>query len=96
MFKKQPQTITDLLNSFLRDNSLETPLLQRKAINAWDKIAGKAICKYTMEKSIRNQTLFIKISSPALRNNLVMMKSDLVNKINHEVGNRIINDIRFY
>ena len=39
----------------IRQNGLETPLLQKRLIEAWDNIAGEMIAKYTTEKYIRNQ-----------------------------------------
>ncbi len=43
MFKQHPQGISDLLQKFLRQNSLETPLQQRRLINAWDEVTGAVI-----------------------------------------------------
>lgn len=96
MFKREVQGISDLVNVFLRQNGLEMPLLQKRLIDAWGKVAGKVIDRYTEEKYIRNQVLFVKISRPALRSDLSMMRTDLVNRLNQEVGARIIIDIRFY
>jgi len=96
MFKRDVHDINDLVNQFLRQNGLEMPLLQKRLIDAWGKVAGKVIKRYTEEKYIRNQVLFVKISRPALRSDLSMMRSELVNRLNQEVGARIIIDIRFY
>jgi hypothetical protein len=52
--------------------------------------------RYTEEKYISHQVLFVKISRPALRSDLSMMRTELVNRLNQEVGARIIIDIRFY
>ncbi len=96
MFKQHPQGISDLLQKFLRQNSLETPLQQRRLINAWDEVAGAVITQYTEEKYIRNQTLCVKIINPALRADLQMRRSELVKELNSRVGALIITDIRIY
>jgi len=96
MFKQHPQGISDLLQKFLRQNSLETPLLQRRLINSWDEVAGAVITQYTEEKYIRNQTLCVKIINPALRADLQMRRSELVKELNSRVGALIITDIRIY
>ena len=70
--------------------------MQRRLIDSWGKVAGKAIDKYTGEKFIRNQILFVKIINPALRADLSMMRERLVNNLNVEVGARIITDIKFF
>lgn len=96
MFKRNMVPLSEVLQRFLRENGLETPLQQKRLIDSWEKIAGKAVARYTQEKFIRNQTLFVKISNPALRADLSMMREELVNRLNQEVGSRLITEIRFY
>lgn len=96
MFRRKVEILDDVLNHFLRNEGLETPLLQRRLINAWEEIAGKTVAKYTQEKLIKNQTLFVKIINPALKADLTMMRSELIRKLNAYVGSMLIADIKFY
>lgn len=96
MFRRDVQSISDLLNMYLRREGLETPLLQRRAIDAWEKVVGADVARYTGEKFIKNQTLFVKILSPALRQDLTMMRTKLVKRINEAVGSMVIADVRIY
>ena len=96
MFKRKALPLDQIVQQFLRESGLETPLQQKRLIASWEKVAGNAVARYTQEKFIRNQTLFIKISNPALRADLSMMREELVNRLNQEIGSRLITDIRFY
>lgn len=96
MFKKHPELLHDILKRFLREEGLETPLLQQRAVAAWEKVTGSLGARYTAEKYIRNQVLFVKITNPALRQDLMMMRSQLVKRINEAVGAAIITDVRIY
>lgn len=96
MFRRDVQSISDLLNMYLRREGLETPLLQRRAIDAWENVVGAGVARYTGEKFIKNQTLFVKILSPALRQDLTMMRTQLVKRINEAVGSMVIADVRIY
>lgn len=96
MFKNQVTPLDELLRKFIRDEGLETPLLQQRAIDAWNTVTGAAVQRYTGEKFIRNQILFIKITSPALRQDLSMMHTQLTRRINEAVGSSIISDVRVY
>ncbi len=96
MFKREVLPIDKIVNMFLRQNGLETPLLQKRLVDAWDSMAGKTIARYTEDKFIRNQVLYVKISSPAMRSDLSMIRTELVNKLNQHVGARIIIDIKFF
>ena len=96
MFRRDVQSISDLLNMYLRREGLETPLLQKRAVDAWDTLMGPSIVRYTGEKFIKNQTLFVKILNPALRQDLTMMRSRITKRINESVGSQVIVDVRIY
>lgn len=80
----------------LRVQGLETPLLQKRLIDAWPVVAGPAIARYTQEVYIRNQTLYVRLSSPALRAELSMRCQELVQQLNDYVQSQVIADIRFH
>ena len=96
MFRRDVQSISDLLNMYLRREGLETPLLQKRAVDAWDTLMGPSIARYTGKKFIKNQTLFVQILNPALRQDLTMMRSRIVKRINESVGSLVIVDVRIY
>ena len=96
MFRRQVKDISGLLNSFLRNNGLEGQLLQMRTIAAWDEVVGPTIASYTQEKFIKNQTLFIKMTSPALRQDLSMMRTQLLTRIKDVVGSEVVTDIKLY
>lgn len=79
----------------LRSQGLETPLLQKRLIEAWPTVAGEAVARYTTDVSIYNQTLFVSLRVPALRADLSMRRQEFVKRLNDYVGAQIITDIRF-
>ena len=96
MFRRDVQSLADIIARCLRADGLETPLKQRRVVDAWGRVVGKAVEKYTGEKFIRNQTLFLKITNPALRADLSMMRERLVKNLNAEVGAQVITDIKLF
>ena len=96
MFRRRVQTLTDVLGKALRDGGLETPLLQKRIVDAWDVVVGPTVSRYTQQKYIRNQTLCVKIINPALRQDLSMMRTQLVKRLNEHVGSFVIAEVRIY
>ena len=96
MFKRSVLPLDDIVKQLLRQEGLETPLNERRLIDAWETVAGATIARYTTEKFIRNQVLFVNILNPALRSELSMMKTQLVDRLNAVIGTRVITDIRIY
>ena len=95
MVKRDVQSIRDLIMRNLRQQGLETPLLQKRLVEAWPAVAGNVIARYTLNAYIRNQTLFVHLSSPALRADLSMRRQVFVARLNAAVGSQVIVDIRF-
>lgn len=95
MFKRDVKEIKDLILRNLRQQGLETPLLQKRLMDAWPVVAGEAISRYTLNTYIVNQTLYVRLSNPALRADLSLQRQMLVGRLNEYVGNQVIADIRF-
>ncbi len=95
MFRREVQNIRDLVMRNLRVQGLETPLLQKRLVEAWPTVAGEMIARYTSDVKIVNQTLWVHVTMPALRADLSMRRTDFVKKLNDYVGAQIIADIQF-
>lgn len=96
MFKRDVLPLDEVLKKLLREEGLEMPLLQKRLVDAWEVVTGNVVSRYTAEKYIRNQTLFVKITNPALRQDLSMMRIQLVKRLNEQVGSFVISDIRIF
>ena len=88
-------TIKELVLQNLREQGLETPLLQRRLVEAWPVVAGPVVGRYTSEALIQNQTLVVRLTRPALRTELSMQRTELVRRLNEAVGEQVIADIIF-
>ena len=86
MFRKEVKSIGELILKNLRAQGLETPLQQKRLIAAWPEVMGEMIAGYTQDLYIRNQTLNVRLTSPALRADLSLMRLEIVKKLNAAVG----------
>lgn len=96
MFRRKVEHIDDTLIKFLRETGLETPLLQRRLLEEWENIVGPTVSAYSKDRFINNQTLMVKVTNPALRQDLSMMRSQLLKRLNDAVGQTVIYDIKIY
>lgn len=95
MFRRDIQSIKEVILRNLHEQGLETPLLQKRLVEAWPVVAGPLVAKYTLNTYIYNQTLFVRLSNPALRADLSMRRQELTQLLNNYVGEQVITDIRF-
>lgn len=96
MFKRSSLLIRDIILKNLREQGLETPLLQKRLIDSWSEVMGQLIASYTGDLYIRNQTLFVKLKNPALRSELSLQRQEIVRRLNSHVGSQVIADVRFH
>ncbi len=95
MFKRDVQQIKKLVLQVLHEQGLETPLNQKRLVEAWPQVAGPVIARYTLNTYIYNQTLYVRLSNPALRADLSMRHTELTKQLNDFVGEQVITDIHF-
>ena len=88
--------ITSLLDVWLRNEGLETPLLQHRLIKGWSEVMGTTVAQYTGEIKIFGNVLRVQIKSPALRQNLLMMRTEIARKMNDFVKAQVIQEVTFY
>ena len=93
MRKTESEKVGGVILQYLREMGLETPLNEHRLINAWDTVLGPAGSKYTKDLKIYNQVLFVTVSSAALRNELMMRRTELVARLNAQVGAQVITQI---
>jgi predicted nucleic acid-binding Zn ribbon protein len=93
MRKTESEKVGGVILQYLREMGLETPLNEHRLINAWDTVLGPAVSKYTTDLKIYTQVLFVTVSSAALRNELMMRRTELVARLNAQVGAQVITQI---
>ena len=95
MFRRDVKSVKELIMRTLREQGLETPLQQKRLVEAWPEVAGEAIARYTLNTYIYNQTLYVRLSNPSLRADLSMRRQEFTQKLNDVVGEQGITDVRF-
>jgi predicted nucleic acid-binding Zn ribbon protein len=95
MKKTNEILLKDAILAFLKENNLESKLNETRILNSWEEVAGKLISRHTNHMHIKDRTLFVKVDSAALREELTYQRSNLVKKMNKFAGIEAIDDIKF-
>ena len=83
----------DLIKEFYEQHRGSDYIDEVKAINSWPMVVGPFIASHTIDLSIKNQVLFVRVDSDALRSELSYSKSLLLKNLNEMVGKEMITDI---
>ena len=93
MERRKSEAIGDVLQRFLRQEGLETPLAQYRLIQAWPQVTGKAVATAPAELYIKNQTLYARLTAAVLRSELMMQRQALAYALNQAVQKQVITDV---
>ena len=83
----------ELIKEFYEQHRGSDYLDEVKVINSWPKVVGPFIASHTIDLSIKNKMLFVRVDSDALRNELNYSKSLLKKNLNDLVGKEVITEI---
>ena len=84
-----------MLYEVITQNKLQTKLSEVDIVGSWERLMGKTVASYTEDIRITNGTLFIKLKSPILKNELIMMREQIKKHLNEESGAEVIKQIVF-
>lgn len=94
MQKHESKSIADILSDYFEENShLKTRIAEQRAVNAWGKLLGSGVDRYTKNLYFRRNVLYVQLSSSVLRAELQMNKKNLIDKLNEAAGMYIVSDI---
>ena len=87
------KNIKSILNNIIDNSSLKVGLNNVKIQSIWKKIMGSNINSYTSDISLKKRTLYVKLSSSVLREELSYGKEKIIKILNEEFGEVIIDKI---
>lgn len=85
--------ISEVLKGFIDANKLQKGLDKVSVDEAWHKLMGNAISKYTTAISLERDVLFVQLSSSVLREELSYGKTKIIKMINEEMGKEVVTKL---
>jgi hypothetical protein len=87
------ERLGDIIQRTIKQLGIERPIQQYEAIYIWPKVVGEKIASVTEPLRIVQGKLFIKVKNASWRNELVFHRLALIEKMNQQIGRRVIQDI---
>lgn len=86
-------SMSDVLKGFIDANRLQKGLDKVSIEEAWHKVMGNAISKYTTAIKLDRDVLYVQLSSSVLREELSYGKTKIIAMINEEMGKKSITKL---
>ena len=85
--------IDSLIKFFIKENNLENGLENVKIKDMWHELMKNGIANYTTDINLKNGTLYIKLKSSVLREELSYGKEKIVKLLNEKLKKDLIKKI---
>lgn len=89
-------SLGDVIKDMLRKYELENGLWNEKIKEAWDKCVAKPIVQRTVSMKFMEGILTVNVNSSVVRNELELLKSDIIVSLNSELKQDVIIEIKFF
>jgi predicted nucleic acid-binding Zn ribbon protein len=89
------QSLGDAIREMIEAYGMKGKLSEANLVDSWEEVVGAMISKHTKDLYIKRKKLFVKVDSPALKNELTYNRTTIMESLNEAAGGEIIEEIVF-
>jgi predicted nucleic acid-binding Zn ribbon protein len=93
MRRSKTISLAEAVKDYINEMNLGSKLSEIGVINSWEEIVGKAISSRTTRIFFKENVLHVHLNSSVVRNELLMLRETLKQKLNEKAGSEIVKDI---
>ncbi|MBN4085215.1 DUF721 domain-containing protein [Flavobacteriaceae bacterium AH-315-B10] len=86
-------SLSDALKEFVEINKLQSGLDRIEVHDSWVKLMGNGVNSYTTSVKLQRDTLYVQLSSSALREELSYGKEKIIKMLNEDLGKEVIKKL---
>ncbi len=90
---KKLERLSSSLGSALRACGLQGRLVEYRIFVQWEKTVGPAIARHARPRVLRGKKLYLSVDSAAWMQQLSLMKPEIIEKLNSNVGTGVVKEI---
>ena len=88
-------SLSKALHGMLRSWGVDGKIRESQAVAFWSQIVGPRIAEVTESLRVEDGRMFVQVQSSSWKNELVFMKTEIIQRLNKAVGRKVIKDIVF-
>ena len=87
------QSLKEVIDQLIDSYKIRGKMNEVKVKNIWEQLMGPAIANRTTSITIKDTSLYIKVSSAPLREELMFQREKIKELMNKELGNNYIAEV---
>ena len=93
MRKSEAESIGSLINRYIAESGNSDAFDRGKICFLWPEIVGPGVNRHTVRRWVDGDMLHVVITSAALKNELMFLRSELTRRLNEAAGANVISNI---
>lgn len=93
MRRSKTISLAEAIKDYIKEMNLGDKLSETSVINSWEETVGTVISTRTSKIYVKNHVLYVHLTSSVVRNELMMLRESLREKLNEKAGKEVIRDI---
>ena len=94
MRRSNEMTLKEAVDRVVDAYGLREKLDQQAVASLWDDLVGGMVARHTVAVKLRKGTLFVKVDSAPLRQELTFMREALAEKVNQRLGRTVVEKVQ--
>jgi len=95
MGRTNDRSMKEAIDQMLNVYKIKRKFEETSVVANWGELMGKSVANRTKEIYISNKKLFLRIESSVIKNEIQLMHSQIIQKINETAGSELIEEIIF-
>ena len=87
------EKLSNVVNDFIDQTGLRQKFQEQEILQYFKEIMGTFLMKKVQKSYVRNQKLYLKLSSAAFKQELIMQKTNLLLQLNTKIGYEYLIDL---
>lgn len=90
---KNQRSLSEAMNEFIRKNHLQKGMNKVDARHAWKEVMGPGVNNYTTRVELKDDILYVNLSSSVLREELSLGKTKIITLLNEGLGKELVKKL---
>ncbi|MCR8559111.1 DUF721 domain-containing protein [Mucilaginibacter sp. BJC16-A38] len=95
MRKANDKSLKEAIEQMLNVYKIKRKFDETSIVAHWPELVGKPMANRTKELFIHDKKLFLRVESSVIKNELMMMRTQIIDKINDEAKGILVEEIIF-
>jgi hypothetical protein len=95
MGRTNDKTLKEAIEQMLQVYKIKRKYDETGIKTSWPELVGKSVANRTKEIYIHDKKLFLRIESSVIKNELVLMRAQIIDKINNDAKVVLVEEIIF-